>query len=85
MNASKHYLWQSRWDLDQLQGLATHDNGLRVRLIDGAGVAENTDEVVLALAAQHGEHNAKAMVPRLVREGAQLLIDPFSRGWRGKE
>lgn len=81
--STKHTLWQARWDLDQMANLATHDSGLRVRLEDGQGVAENTDEIVLTLAPVHGEHNAKAMVQRLVREGAQLLIDPFSRGWRG--
>jgi hypothetical protein len=83
MTTSKHSLWQARWDIDQHANLATHDNGLRVRLQDGQGVAENAAEIALTLAAVHGQHNADAMVQRLVREGTQLLIDPFSRGWRG--
>lgn len=83
MVSSKHALWQARWQLDPGEGLATHDNGLRVRLRDGRGEPENADEVALSLAAVHGAHNASAMVQRLVREGAQLLIDPHARGWRG--
>ncbi len=80
---SKDSLWQSRWQIDQAQGVATHDSGLRVRLLDGQGAAENADGVVAALGELHGAHNAQAMVQRLVREGAALLVDPFSRGWRG--
>lgn len=80
---SKHARWQARWQLDPEEGVATHDSGLRVRLLDGRGEAENADAVVFSLAAQHGAHNASAMVQRLVREGARLLVDPFSRGWRG--
>ena len=80
---SKHHRWQARWQLDPAQGVAIHDSGLRVRLRDSQGVAENGAEVVDALTPQHGPHNAPAMVQRLVREGAQLLIDPHSRGWRG--
>ena len=84
MNA-KNSLWQTAWDIDQIQGLAIHDSGLRVRLVDGLGIAESADDLVLALTAQHGAHNASSMVSRLVREGEQLLIDPNSRGWRGKD
>lgn len=79
----KPSLWQARWEIDQAEGLAVHDSGLRVRLLDGKGVAENADEIAASLVPQHGAHNAPAMVQRLVREGAQLLIDPYSRGWRG--
>lgn len=81
--SSKHALWQTRWDIDQVGNLAVHDSGLRVQLQDGCGVAENAAEVIESLAAKHGAHNAQAMVQRLVREGAQLIIDPYSRGWRG--
>lgn len=81
--AAKHVQWKTRWTVDENDGLATHDSGLRVRLQDdGLGVAENADEVALALTPQHGPHNAPAMVQRLVREGAQMLIDPYARGWR---
>lgn len=79
---SRHHGWQARWDVDQVGGLATHDMGLRVRLQDGIGVAENAEEATQSLASVHGLHNAAAMVQRLVREGAQMLIDPNSRGWR---
>lgn len=81
---SKHYRWQALWQIDQEDGVAVHDSGLRVRFKDGSGRAENADAAVLLLVPDHGEHNAHAMVQRLVREGAQLLIDPYSRGWRGK-
>ncbi|MDE2370815.1 MAG: hypothetical protein KGN16_17735 [Burkholderiales bacterium] len=79
---SKHALWQSRWQLDPAAGLAVHDGGLRVRLQGDHGIAENAAEVEQSLVAEHGAHNAGAMVQRLAREGAQLLIDPHARGWR---
>lgn len=79
---SKPSLWQARWQIDQIEGLAVHDSGLRVRLRDGAGSAENAAEVAESFVPRHGAHNAPAMVQRLVREGAQLLIDPHARGWR---
>jgi hypothetical protein len=80
---SKHRRWQSRWQVDSAAGVATHDTGLRVRLEEGHGQAENAEEVALSLMPVHGAHNAPAMVQRLVREGAQLLVDPSARGWRG--
>ncbi len=83
MKTGSHHLWQARWQLDALAGTALHDCGLRVRLHDGAGIADNGDAIVQTFTAAHGAHNALAMVQRLVREGAQLLVDPHSRGWRG--
>lgn len=81
--SSKPSLWQTRWQIDRTEGLAVHDSGLRVRLQDGKGTALNADDVVASFVPKHGPHNAPAMVQRLVREGAQLLVDPHSRGWRG--
>jgi hypothetical protein len=83
--SSKHSLWQAKWQIDQLEGIATHDTGLKVRLDKGIGVADNAAETVQVIEPTHGAHNAAAMVQRLVREGEQLLIDPNSRGWRGKD
>jgi len=80
---SKSTLWQARWDVDPTTGLAVHDTGLRVRLQDGQGIAENAAEVTERFIPEHGSHNAPAMVQRLTREGTQLLIDPYARGWRG--
>jgi hypothetical protein len=80
---SKHVHWQSRWQLGLEEGLALHDGGLRVRLFEGVGTADNAIDIEQALAPEYGLHNASAMVRRLVREGAQLLVDPHSRGWRG--
>ncbi len=81
---SKHHRWQARWQVDPATGVATHETGLRVRLAEGGrGQPENADEVARALMPVHGAHNAPAMVQRLVREGAQLLVDPTARGWRG--
>ena len=81
--SSTHHRWQSRWQIDEAARTATHEMGLQVRLQDGAGVAINGEEIVLSLVPVHGAHNAPAMVQRLVREGAQMLVDPYSRGWRG--
>jgi hypothetical protein len=80
---SKHVRWQARWEIDQREGVATHDSGLRVKLQEGFGVADNAEEVINSLLPEHGSHNAPAMVQRLIREGAQLLVDPNSRRWRG--
>ncbi len=80
---SKSSQWQARWRIDPKAGLAVHDSGLRVVLQDGKGVAENAAVVAESLIPRHGPHNAPAMVQRLIREGAQLLIDPHARGWRG--
>lgn len=82
---SKHCNWQDRWHIDQADGTATHETGLRVKLSDGVGVATNAAEVEGTLVPKHGAHNACAMVARLTREGAQMLMDPYSRGWRGAE
>lgn len=79
----KHHHWQDRWQVDRTDGVATHESGLRVRLHEGVGLALNAADVEAALADQHGAHNASAMVIRLAREGAQMLIDPYARGWRG--
>ncbi len=81
---SRHTRWQARWRIDASAGLAVHESGLRVRLTDVGGVAENAEAVSAGLVPQHGEHNAPAMVQRLAREGAQLLVDPHARGWRHK-
>ncbi|MEJ7138477.1 hypothetical protein [Amphibiibacter pelophylacis] len=74
--------WQDFWHFDEVQGHSVHDSGLRVMLDDGVGVAVNPAEIEAALTPRHGAHNAAAMVARLTREGAQILIDPYARGWR---
>ncbi len=80
---AQHVQWKLRWTVDDTETVATHDSGLRVRLLEsGLGVAENGEAVAAALTPLHGRHNAPAMVQRLVREGAQMLIDPYARGWR---
>ncbi len=83
--ASKHFRWQERWQFDRADGTATHETGLHVELSDGVGVATNAAEVEGMLIPKHGAHNAPAMVSRLTREGAQMLIDPSARGWRSSE
>ena len=82
---SKHHNWHDRWRIDRADGTATHESGLRVRLNDGVGVPVNATEVEESLIPIHGAHNAPEMVARLTREGAQILIDPYARGWRGSE
>jgi len=81
----KHRHWQDRWQIDPADGAARHETGLRVTLHEGVGIASNASEVEAALVPLHGAHNAPAMVARLTREGAQMLIDPCARGWRGAE
>lgn len=83
--ASNTSLWQANWQIDPVDDVATHDTGLHVRLTDGKGTSDNATVVIESLIPVHGAHNATAMVGRLVREGEQILIDPNSRGWRGKE
>lgn len=82
MPSSKHQNWKARWSVDETDTRATHESGLRLCVQGDQVVAENADEVVLQLTPQHGAHNAPAMVQRLMREGAQMLIDPHARGWR---
>ncbi len=74
--------WQASWKVSDDGTLARHASGLRVRLQGDLGQAENAADVEQAFLLQHGPHNAPAMVLRLVREGAQMLIDPAARGWR---
>lgn len=70
---SKHYRWQTRWQLDTAAGLATHESGLRVRLAAGqAPQPENAAEVQAQLAQHHGGHNAPLMLARLLKEAGQL-------------
>ena len=82
---SKHHKWQTRWRLDAAgaDAVATHDNGLRVRLAGTQAVADNHAEVAATLAPQHGLHNTPQMLARLVREGAQLLSRARAGGHHG--
>jgi hypothetical protein len=79
----RHQPWQAQWRVDPAQAVATHESGLRVHLQDGRGASDNAQTIIEGLVPKHGPHNAPAMVQRLLREGAQMLIDPGSRGWRG--
>lgn len=72
---SKHYRWQTRWQLDQRAGIARHDSGLIVRFTAGsssAGQAENAEATLASLAIKNGPHNAPQMLTRLLREAADL-------------
>lgn len=80
--APKHSRWQASWQVSDDGTVARHASGLRVRLHGEQGQADNAADIELAFLPQHGPHNAPAMVQRLVREGAQMLIDPTARGWR---
>ena len=73
------YWWQGAHTPSRVDVVAVYIHQLQE---SGLGVADNAEEVVAALTPQHGPHNAPAMVQRLVREGAQMLIDPYARGWR---
>lgn len=77
--SSKHYKWQTRWQVDLATGVCTHDSGLRVqgtRTREHWSVAAlNWPAVERALAAKHG-HNTAAMGRRLLGEALRLLNDP---------
>lgn len=74
--ASKHHKWQSRWQVDVAQRLATHDTGLRVRFDAGtAGQADNAGEVAAELGKTHGPHNTPAMLVRLQREAQEIYAE----------
>ena len=56
---SKASLWQARWQINQAEGLAIHDSGLRVRLQDnGQGSAENPGEIAEALIKENLDGHA---------------------------
>ena len=74
--------WQASWEVSDDGMEARHTSGLRVRLVGDQGRAENGPDIEQGFLPQHGPHNAPAMVQRLVREGARMLIDPTARGWR---
>lgn len=80
--SDKHFRRQERWNLDRVAGLASHVKDLRVRLQYSQGMSDNAAEAEAALEPLHGAHNSAAMARRLIREDAQLLIDPDARGWR---
>lgn len=72
---SKHYRWQTRWQLDRTAGTATHDCGLVVRFAADTGPdgqPANGLETLAALAVKNGPHNAPNMLRRLLKEAAEL-------------
>lgn len=72
---SKHYRWQTRWQLDRTAGTATHECGLVVRFTAAAGddgQPVNAPETLAALAVKNGPHNAPNMLRRLLQEAAEL-------------
>lgn len=78
---SKHYRWQTRWQLDQAAGIARHESGLIVSFTadsGGAGQAENAEATLAALAVKNGPHNAPNMLRRLLNEAAELYANSSS-------
>lgn len=69
---SPRYRWQTRWQLDQAAGIATHDSGLIVRFTGRHAEAVNGDDIQAALAVKNGPHNAPIMLRRLLKEAAEL-------------
>lgn len=78
---SKHYRWQTRWQVDHSSGTAQHDTGLMVRVVGGQPQANNAQQVQQQLAIKHG-HNAAEMVRRLLKEAGQLLNKDTSHASR---
>ena len=79
---SKHYKWQLRWSQDPAAGTLTHQCGLQVRVIEGRASALNQAEVMPALVAKNGGHNAPQMLARMLREAAQLHAEAQTGGRR---
>lgn len=72
---SKHYRWQTRWQLDPATGTATHECGLIVKFTASTGPdgqAVNGPETLASLAVKNGPHNAPNMLRRLLKEAAEL-------------
>lgn len=72
--SSRRYKWQARWKWDASTQTATHECGLAVQfaadLPDGQAV--NLPEILPALVAKNGGHNAPQMVRRMLAEAREL-------------
>ena len=71
---SRRYKWQARWQWDAETETFEHDSGLQVRFKPGPGPGEavNLADIMPALVAKNGGHNAPQMVQRMLGEAAQL-------------
>ena len=79
--SGRHNNWHKRWVVDLGASTATHDTGLVVRFAlatddEGGRSGEfdqpGADEVLSALVAKHGGHNAPKMIARLAREAGEV-------------
>lgn len=71
---SRRYKWQGHWEWDSETGTLHHTCGLQVRFGDepGPGQAINAADIMPALVAKNGGHNAPLMLQRMLGEAAQL-------------
>ena len=76
---SKHYRWQTRWQIDASAREARHECGLVIAFncapgdqVRPAGTARNADAIAAALAPSKGAHNVPPMLARLMREASTL-------------
>lgn len=81
MKHSRHYKWQTRWHIDRAVGIATHDTGAVVRIVDGRPIAQDPANIIAGLAVKNG-HNASAMLERMLREVARLWSEGVDHGAR---
>lgn len=74
MRKSPRYRWQLRWHIERTartDGIARHDTGAVVYIINGLPVAQDAQSIIDGLAVKHG-HNAPEMLQRMLRELRQL-------------
>ena len=74
MRKSPRYRWQLRWHIERTartDGIARHDTGAVVYIINGLPVAQDAQSIIDGLAVKHG-HNAPEMLQRMLREVRQL-------------
>ena len=63
--------WQLRWHVDRARGVARHDTGAVVFIVNGRPIAEDAQSVIDSLAVKNG-HNAPEMLQRMLREVGRL-------------
>lgn len=87
----KHFNFHRRWAVDLVKNTATHESGLLVTFTrhtddgggwDGAVDDANGNATFVILSAKHGAGNAAAMLPRLMREGAEVFSREKSKSSR---
>lgn len=82
----KHFNFHRRWTVDLATNTARHESGMVVKFTphpeggwDGQPDPDNASATFAILSAQHGAGNAAAMLPRLMRESAEVFTRACSK------